>query len=135
MKKENADYVMRLDHEGGKGVALKDNKLALFNKDGNAIKSGSTRALGNAVKDHAQSAHRRLDEETVVFVVLEKGEARWQTGFSDMRWRYACFSFSKCSEQCRRLSQVPNLRNRPSAHPLRSVHRRNRHQRRPSTQT
>lgn len=51
MNKDRADYVILLDHEGGKGIVLRDNKFALFNKDGDAIKSGSTRSLGNAVKD------------------------------------------------------------------------------------
>ncbi|MBZ5534755.1 MAG: hypothetical protein LAO31_02275 [Acidobacteriia bacterium] len=51
MKQEKADYVVLLDHEGGKGYALKDNKFAVFNKDGDSIASGSTRSLGNAVKD------------------------------------------------------------------------------------
>ena len=49
--KEKADYVVILDHEGGKSAVLRDNKYALFNKDGDAIKSGSTRSLGNSVKD------------------------------------------------------------------------------------
>jgi hypothetical protein len=34
-----------------KGYALKDNKVAVFNKDGDATFSKSTRALGSAVKD------------------------------------------------------------------------------------
>ena len=51
MNKEKADYVLLLDHEGGKGGLRKDNKFALFNKDGDAVGSGSTRTLGNAVKD------------------------------------------------------------------------------------
>jgi hypothetical protein len=51
MKQENADYVLLLEHEGGKRLLAADNKYALFNKDGDAIKSGSTRALGNSVKD------------------------------------------------------------------------------------
>ena len=51
IKKENADYIIILEHEGGKGLVRKDNKFALFNKDGDAINSGSTRSLGNAVKD------------------------------------------------------------------------------------
>ena len=50
-QKEKADYVVLLDHEGGKSLVLKDNKYAIFNKDGDAIKSGSTRSLGNAVKE------------------------------------------------------------------------------------
>jgi len=55
MNKDRADFVVLLDHEGGKGVALKDNKFALFNKDGDAVKSGSTRSLGNAVKDACEA--------------------------------------------------------------------------------
>ena len=49
--RDNANYVVLLDHEGGKGYAKKDNKVAVFNKDGDMIYSGSTRSLGNAVKD------------------------------------------------------------------------------------
>jgi len=50
-KQEKADYVVLLEHEGGKGLIRKDNKVAVFNKDGDMIHSGSTRSLGNAVKD------------------------------------------------------------------------------------
>jgi hypothetical protein len=55
MNKERADYVLLLDHEGGKGIIRKDNKFALFNRDGDAIGSGSTSNLGNAVKDACQA--------------------------------------------------------------------------------
>ena len=50
-KQEKADYVVLLDHEGGKGVIRKDNKVAVFNWDGDSIVSKSTRSLGNAVGD------------------------------------------------------------------------------------
>lgn len=50
MKKERADYVVILEHEGGKGALRKDNKFVVFRQDGDAIKSGATRSLGNAVK-------------------------------------------------------------------------------------
>lgn len=50
-KQEKADYVVLLDHEGGKGVVRRDNKIAVFNWDGDSIISKSTRSLGNAVKD------------------------------------------------------------------------------------
>lgn len=50
-RKDRADYVLVLDHEGGKGQIRRDNKFALFDRDGDAIKSGSTRSLGNAVKN------------------------------------------------------------------------------------
>ncbi len=49
-KEERADYILVLQHEGGKFVR-KDNKYAVFNADGDAIESGSTRSLGNAVKE------------------------------------------------------------------------------------
>jgi hypothetical protein len=49
--KEKADYIVLLDHEGGKEVFLRDNKVVVFNRDGDAIMSKSTRTLGNAVKD------------------------------------------------------------------------------------
>jgi hypothetical protein len=51
MKPDRADYVLLLEHEGGKGLIRKDNKFALFNSEGDALESGSTRNLGNAVKD------------------------------------------------------------------------------------
>ncbi|MFM2125327.1 MAG: hypothetical protein RL328_1778 [Acidobacteriota bacterium] len=51
INRERADYIVILQHEGGKEVFRKDNKFALFNKDGDMIDSNSTRKLGNAVKD------------------------------------------------------------------------------------
>lgn len=50
-KPDKADYVVLLDHEGGKSLVKRDNKMAVFNKDGDSIVSHSTRSLGNAVKD------------------------------------------------------------------------------------
>jgi hypothetical protein len=50
-KQEKADYVVLLDHEGGKDPISRDNKVVIFNKDGDSIMSHSTRSLGNAVKD------------------------------------------------------------------------------------
>ncbi len=49
--KNRADYSVRLEHEGGKMTVLRDNKVIVFNKDGDLIYSNSTRTLGNAVKD------------------------------------------------------------------------------------
>ncbi len=51
IKSEKADYVILLDHEGGKKFIRRDNKVAVFNSDGDMIYSGSTRMLGNAVRD------------------------------------------------------------------------------------
>jgi hypothetical protein len=50
-RQEKADYVVLLDHEGGKDVISRDNKVVVFNRDGDSIMSRSTRLLGNAVKD------------------------------------------------------------------------------------
>ena len=46
-----ANYAVTLDHEGGKGLIRKDNKVAVFRRSGDAIVSKSTRELGSAVKD------------------------------------------------------------------------------------
>jgi hypothetical protein len=46
-----ADFVLTLDHEGGKGLLAHRNKVAVFNRDGDDIFSDSTRELGNSVKD------------------------------------------------------------------------------------
>lgn len=49
-KEERADYVVLLDHEGGKGWIKKDNKVAVFNGSGDSIVSKSTRSLGGSVE-------------------------------------------------------------------------------------
>lgn len=48
---DRADFVITLDHEGGKGLLAHRNKVAVFNHDGDVIFSASTRELGNSVKD------------------------------------------------------------------------------------
>src|SRR5262249_6882084 len=40
---------------GGKGLVRRDNKVAVFNKDGDSIVSHSTVSLGNAVKDACEA--------------------------------------------------------------------------------
>lgn len=52
---DKADFVLTLDHEGGKGALRKRNKIAVFNKDGDDIMSHSTRSLGNSVKDACEA--------------------------------------------------------------------------------
>lgn len=54
-KQDKADYVVLLDHEGGKGLLAHDNKVAVFNGDGDSIVSHSTRSLGNSVKDACEA--------------------------------------------------------------------------------
>lgn len=50
-KQAMANYAVTLDHEGGKGYLRRDNKIAVFRRDGDVMLSESTRELGNAVKD------------------------------------------------------------------------------------
>jgi hypothetical protein len=52
---DRANYVLVLEHEGGKMWINKDNKFALYNKDGDSIKSGSTRSLGSSVKEACEA--------------------------------------------------------------------------------
>jgi hypothetical protein len=52
---QKADFVLTLDHEGGKGLLAHRNKIAVFNRDGDDIFSNSTRELGSAVKDACQA--------------------------------------------------------------------------------
>ena len=49
-KEEKADYVVLVDHEGGKSWYKKDNKVAVFNDNGDSIISKSTRSLGGSVE-------------------------------------------------------------------------------------
>jgi hypothetical protein len=53
--RDKADYIVVLDHEGGKSILAHDNKVAVFNGDGDAIVSHSTRSLGNSVKDACEA--------------------------------------------------------------------------------
>jgi hypothetical protein len=52
---QKADFAVVLDHEGGKGLLRHRNKIAVFNRNGDAIFSDSTRELGNSVKDACQA--------------------------------------------------------------------------------
>jgi hypothetical protein len=49
INKDKADFIVMLEHEGGKSVFNKDNKLAIFNKDGDLISSGSFSRTQKAV--------------------------------------------------------------------------------------
>jgi hypothetical protein len=56
--KEKANYVVILDHEGGKGGLSHKNKVAVFNRDGDSIFSHSTMSLGNSVKDACEAIRK-----------------------------------------------------------------------------
>lgn len=53
--KDKANYAVILDHEGGKALASRHNKIAVFNRDGDSIFSHSTVSLGNSVKDACEA--------------------------------------------------------------------------------
>jgi len=59
-KPEKANFIVVLDHEGGKGLIRRDNKVAVFDEEGDMIYSGSTRSLGNAVKDSCNAIKNLL---------------------------------------------------------------------------
>lgn len=61
-KQEKADYVVLLDHEGGKGIFRKDNKVAVFNRDGDSIVSHSTVSLGGSVDDACKAIRKDWTE-------------------------------------------------------------------------
>ncbi|PYT61408.1 MAG: hypothetical protein DMG35_09395 [Acidobacteria bacterium] len=56
----NADYVVVLDHEGGKGLLRHRNKVAVFNRvSGDSVVSKSTMSLGGSV----QTACEAIDQD------------------------------------------------------------------------
>ncbi len=58
---DRANYVVTLDHEGGKGLLKHRNKVALFNRNGDALYSHSTITLGDSVKDVCEMMHSDLN--------------------------------------------------------------------------
>lgn len=63
LKQEQADFIVLLDHEGGKHWIRKDNKVAVFNMRGDMIYSGSTRNLGNAVTGACNAIRKELNNK------------------------------------------------------------------------
>jgi len=58
-KQEKADYVVVLDHEGGKGFLSHKNKVAVFNRiSGDSITSKSTLSLGGSVQEACEAINR-----------------------------------------------------------------------------
>jgi hypothetical protein len=56
--KDKADYVIVLDHEADKNFLLHRNKIAVFNRDGDAIFTDSTLALGTSVANACNSIRK-----------------------------------------------------------------------------
>lgn len=58
-KQDKADYIVLLDHEGGKGALRHKNKVAVFNRiSGDSIVSKSTLSLGGSVQDACEAITR-----------------------------------------------------------------------------
>lgn len=57
---DKADYTVTLEHEGGKGLVRRDNKVVIFDKEGDVVFSHSTRSRGNAVKDSCKAIEQHL---------------------------------------------------------------------------
>lgn len=55
-----ADYALLLDHEGGKGLLRHKDKVAVFNKSGDDIFSGSTLSLGGSVEGACKAIERDI---------------------------------------------------------------------------
>lgn len=55
-KQDKADYIVVLDHEGGKGILRHKNKVAVFNRvSGDSIVSKSTLSLGGSVQEACEA--------------------------------------------------------------------------------
>jgi hypothetical protein len=63
MKQEKANYVVVLEHEGGKSWIRKDNKVAVFDQDGDSIVSHSTMSLGGSVDDACKAINKDWPEK------------------------------------------------------------------------
>src|SRR2546430_14224383 len=60
----NADYVVVLDHEGGKGFLTHRNKVAVFNRlSGDSVVSKSTLSVGGSVQTACEAMDQDRSEE------------------------------------------------------------------------
>src|SRR5437763_7335386 len=75
MKQEKANYVVVLEHEGGKSWIRKDNKVAVFNQDGDSIVSHSTMSLGGSVDDDCKAINKDYPEKGLARAAAAAGSA------------------------------------------------------------
>lgn len=67
MYKEKADFIVLLEHEGGKDLLNKDNKLAVFDREGDLIASGSFSRPRKAVEtacEAIETSYRRQSRDS-----------------------------------------------------------------------
>jgi hypothetical protein len=55
LDRAQADFVLIVEHEGGKGVLRKDTKYAVYDASGDHLASGSVRMVGTAVRKACQA--------------------------------------------------------------------------------
>lgn len=55
---KHADYFVAFHHEGGH-LLRKDNRITIFNRDGDLIHASSTRTLGGAIKNACKAILRQ----------------------------------------------------------------------------
>lgn len=58
IREHKANFTVFLEHEGGKDPIAKDNKVAVFDHEGDLIFTNSTRSLGNSVKNACETISR-----------------------------------------------------------------------------
>jgi hypothetical protein len=72
---DNADFAVTLDHEGGKGLLRRRNKMVIFDRNGDDIFSDSTRELGSSVKDGCDAILRNSTGRGSNAAAADNGDA------------------------------------------------------------
>ncbi|HZQ96262.1 MAG TPA: PEGA domain-containing protein [Candidatus Sulfotelmatobacter sp.] len=75
-RQEKADYIVLLDHEGGKGLLRHKNKVAVFNREtGDSIVSHSTLSLGGSVEEACKAILKNWAEHSATVRSLNTSTA------------------------------------------------------------
>ncbi len=75
-KQEFADYIVVLDHEGGKGYLRHRNKVAVFERvSGDAVMSHSTLSLGGSVEDACNGIVQHWGAHSSEILAAKEGPA------------------------------------------------------------
>ena len=77
---ERADYIVVLDHEGGKGLLRHKNKVAVFTRiTGDSVVSKSTLSLGGSVQDACDAIKKDWPEHGAAIRAAEEAAAAART--------------------------------------------------------
>lgn len=71
MYKDKADFIVLLEHEGGKDLFNKDNKLAVFNKEGDLVTSGSFSRPRKAVETACEAIEKEFRRQNHTSQVVQ----------------------------------------------------------------